>query len=262
MRELELDSRINVVVKGVPASSGLADALAAGKTFLLNQAEGDAGVRKSFDLALGVDGGLLVTDEGTDKPFVISAQALFERASQLAKRLGLHATLRAEPPALCDTFSFVTALAFECAGTERDFERPEVILRTENDRLDETVRETVRVVLCSGSRRRMRAIALLYPRAKLFNAWGDARTAGPCLVSRPNDPRHAVFGTRGRPLPGLEAMIIDPKTGRDLGLYEPGELWLRGRYLRASPNAGGYLRTGLRAWLDYEGRIALAEGVG
>lgn len=37
-----------------------------------------------------------------------------------------------------------------------------------------------------------------------------------------------VKGTNGPPAPCLECKLVDPKTGREVGVGEEGEVWIRG----------------------------------
>lgn len=62
-------------------------------------------------------------------------------------------------------------------------------------------------------------------------------------------------------------MIVDPRTGMDMLLYETGEVWLRGKGLMAGYASGSdafeparFLATGLFGHLDSEGRLVLSGG--
>ena len=84
------------------------------------------------------------------------------------------------------------------------------------------------------------------------------------LCSDPRDPPASVAATVGRPLPGMEVMIVDPRTGMDMLLYQTGEIWLRGPGSMAGYANGiapfeprRYLRTGRLGYLDSEGRLVL-----
>jgi acyl-[acyl-carrier-protein]-phospholipid O-acyltransferase / long-chain-fatty-acid--[acyl-carrier-protein] ligase len=77
----------------------------------------------------------------------------------------------------------------------------------------------------------------------------------------------AKEGTVGRPLPGVKAKIVDPETGRELGMNEPGMLWVSGPnvmrgYLgqpekTAAVVRDGWYKTGDIALLDDEGFLQI-----
>jgi len=71
-------------------------------------------------------------------------------------------------------------------------------------------------------------------------------------------------GSIGVPIPNTEIRVVDPQTGKDLGVGQSGELWIRGPqvmkgYLnneeatRASIDEGGWLRTGDIGHVDEDG---------
>ena len=127
-----------------------------------------------------------------------------------------------------------------------------------------------RVVLACGDGRAIRALGRIYPAAKILNGWARAELGGIALCSDPRDPAHTAHTTFGRPLPGIEVMIVDPQTGMDRLLYEIGEVWIRGkttmlRYDRAPKvSAQAFDRTGFfhteeMGFLDSEGRVILTR---
>jgi acyl-[acyl-carrier-protein]-phospholipid O-acyltransferase / long-chain-fatty-acid--[acyl-carrier-protein] ligase len=77
----------------------------------------------------------------------------------------------------------------------------------------------------------------------------------------------AKEGTVGRPLPGVKVKIVDPETGRELGVNEPGMLWVSGPnvmrgYLgqpekTAAVVRDGWYKTGDIALLDDEGFLQI-----
>src|SRR5579872_11420 len=88
----------------------------------------------------------------------------------------------------------------------------------------------------------------------LVNGLGMSE-AGSVAHTDPSDPPEIHATTCGRPMPWLETRLVDPATGADVPLGEPGELWLRGPgvmkgYFRdpeataAALTADGWLRTG------------------
>lgn len=64
------------------------------------------------------------------------------------------------------------------------------------------------------------------------NMLGMTETGSVCLASEDEtDQPESRRGSFGRPVPGLEARIVDPDTGQECGTGELGELWLRGQAL-------------------------------
>lgn len=132
-------------------------------------------------------------------------------------------------------------------------------------------RGALRAVVWPGAAAEVRALRVRLRGVAILNALSAPGTLGAIVTSDPRDPARTVPRTRGRPLPGAEAMIVDPTTGKDLALYERGEVWLRGAgvmagFLDRAGGAGlrlepdGFLRTGLIGHLDSEGRIVLTQG--
>lgn len=107
------------------------------------------------------------------------------------------------------------------------------------------------------------------PQTRLIHGYAPELAAGLPVCTDPRDPPATGETTCGRPLPGVEVMIVDPVTGRDMLLYEIGEIWLRGvpvfsGFLHSPAAAAGvlqpdgFLRTGDLGYLDREGRIVRA----
>ncbi len=69
---------------------------------------------------------------------------------------------------------------------------------------------------------------------QLLDSYMTTETTGPVAVSWPDGGR--VDAACGMPIPGVSVRIIDPRTGKDAGVGQEGELWVSG------PNvtAGGY----------------------
>ena len=104
-----------------------------------------------------------------------------------------------------------------------------------------------------------------HPEVTLVNGLALPEGGGLPICSDPRDPARTVSTTLGRPLGGMEVMIVDPRTGMDMLLYETGEVWLRGRGLMAGYASGSnafeaarFLPTGLFGYLDSEGRLVLS----
>jgi len=106
-----------------------------------------------------------------------------------------------------------------------------------------------------------------HPDLTLVNGLALPEGGGLPICSDPRDPARTVSTTLGRPLGGMEVMIVDPRTGMDMLLYETGEVWLRGKGLMAGYASGSdafeparFLATGLFGHLDSEGRLVLSGG--
>ena len=65
----------------------------------------------------------------------------------------------------------------------------------------------------------------------LLQPYGMTELEGFATSTHPDDPLEIVFGTVGRPLPGIEMRLTDPATGAPVPRGQPGELWTRGRGL-------------------------------
>ena len=85
--------------------------------------------------------------------------------------------------------------------------------------------------------------------------------------STDNTKRMVKEGTVGRPLPGVEAKIVNPETDQPLGVNEPGMLWVKGPnvmagYLgqperTAEVMRDGWYKTGDIALIDEDGFIRI-----
>jgi len=126
------------------------------------------------------------------------------------------------------------------------------------------------MVLLSGDARLVRGWQRALPHSRIFNSYQRAELAGIAICSDPRDPPHTAHATAGRPLRGVEVMIVDPRTSMDMLLYEIGEIWIRGaplmlRYhddLRASRKVldrSGFFKTGDMGYLDSEGRVIVCR---
>lgn len=126
------------------------------------------------------------------------------------------------------------------------------------------------MIVATGDGPAIRSLSRLFPAARVYNAYARAELAGIALASDPRDPAHTAHTTVGRPLKGVEVMIVDPRTGMDMLLYEIGEIWIRGvpvmqRYFHAPQatrrvlDASGFFRTGDMGYLDSEGRVIVCR---
>ena len=122
----------------------------------------------------------------------------------------------------------------------------------------------LRLVHLRAAREDLAALQKARPGLTVVNGLALPEAGGLPLCSDPRDPAASVAATVGRPLPGMEVMIVDPRTGMDMLLYQTGEIWLRGPGIMAGYANGiapfeprRYLRTGLLGYLDSEGRLVL-----
>jgi acyl-CoA synthetase (AMP-forming)/AMP-acid ligase II len=97
------------------------------------------------------------------------------------------------------------------------------------------------------------------PHVAFTNVFGQTETLGSICTLGPEDHRQPDrLASVGRPLPGVEAKVVDPDTGRELGPGETGELWVRTEAAVAPPGAGepgGWLRTGDLVSRDADGYL-------
>jgi acyl-CoA synthetase (AMP-forming)/AMP-acid ligase II len=113
-----------------------------------------------------------------------------------------------------------------------------------------------------------RAVAARVPGAAVRQGWGLTETS--IGVTLPDRRRRAVPGSVGRLMPNTELRVVDPRTGRDLGAGEPGELWARGPQVMAGYlgrpdataeilDADGWLHTGDLGHVDRDGNVFVVD---
>ncbi|MCY4452404.1 MAG: AMP-binding protein [Immundisolibacterales bacterium] len=101
--------------------------------------------------------------------------------------------------------------------------------------------------------------------SEICNVYGLTETYGNCTVTDAQDPMEVRAASVGRPLPGFELAIVDPKTRRSLPAGEVGEIKARGyvtcgyyrdedRNREAFDDEGWFL-TGDLGYLDDSGRL-------
>lgn len=118
----------------------------------------------------------------------------------------------------------------------------------------------------NATRDRLAEVAAAQPDTRMVNGLSLPETMGLALSSDPRDPVETITTTKGRPVGGVEMMIVDPRTGMDVLLYQTGEVWLRGTGVflgyAGKPGAGftdRFFRTGILGHLDSEGRLVLSR---
>ncbi|MCU4652100.1 hypothetical protein N8I71_04620 [Roseibacterium sp. SDUM158016] len=127
----------------------------------------------------------------------------------------------------------------------------------------------VRLVVTDGPEALGRALRQRRPDLCVLNAWAAPGFGGLATLGDPGDPPEISGSTHGRRLPGVEIMIVDPASGLDLQVDEPGQVWLR--HWSGAPGQGGpvpdrpdpvhrpdgFQPTGQFGHLDREGRLVL-----
>lgn len=129
-----------------------------------------------------------------------------------------------------------------------------------------TLSKSVRVVHIRELEDKIAELQARYPTVDFVNGLVLTEAGGLPVCSDPRDPQPTVTSTCGRPLPGMEVMIVDPNTGMDMLLYETGEIWLRGCGIMSGYSSGidrrdpsRFLPSGLFGHLDSEGRVVLQK---
>lgn len=89
---------------------------------------------------------------------------------------------------------------------------------------------SLRAVRCGGaplSKEVTQGFIEKYPTVDIFQGYAltESNGAGASMESVEESRR---FGAAGLLSSGVEAMIVDPDTGRIMGVNQTGELWLRG----------------------------------
>ena len=118
--------------------------------------------------------------------------------------------------------------------------------------------ETVRVGFFGGASMPPRDIETLIERIgydHLLQAYGMTETQGIAISTTVHDPRDLQLTTCGKPLPGFDLKLMDPKTGQEIEGEGEGEVWFKGRthltyfemlsaQLQQFYSSDGYYRTG------------------
>ncbi|MDA0977321.1 MAG: class I adenylate-forming enzyme family protein [Proteobacteria bacterium] len=104
-----------------------------------------------------------------------------------------------------------------------------------------------------------------FPQAVQTGAYGLTEAGGVIAFNHPDEPLEVRLRTCGKPMPGLQARIIDPETLEPLPFGEKGEILLKGYsvfdgYYKAPEKNSeafldGWFRTGDLALIDKDGYI-------
>ena len=102
--------------------------------------------------------------------------------------------------------------------------------------------------------------------AEICNVYGLTECYGNCALTDARDPVEVRLHTVGRPLPGTEIRIADPRTHRPLPQGEVGEIGIRGYLMpgyykdpeknAAAFDADGWFLTGDFGLIDADGRLS------
>lgn len=122
---------------------------------------------------------------------------------------------------------------------------------------------SMRTGLTIGPAEAILATAELVPR--ICSVYGLTETYGNCAVCDAEEPLELRTTSQGRLLPGFEAKVVDPESGRRLNPGEVGHLCVRGHVTsgyfrdealnRESFDAEGYLLTGDLCSVDADNRV-------
>lgn len=96
--------------------------------------------------------------------------------------------------------------------------------------------------------------------------YGQTESSPVITQTKTDDPIEKRTSTVGKPHPNVEVKIVDPVTGEEVKIGEPGELWTRGYHVmkgyynneeatREAIDEEGWLRTGDLAVMDEDGYI-------
>jgi fatty-acyl-CoA synthase len=107
----------------------------------------------------------------------------------------------------------------------------------------------------------------------VMTGYGLTETTTVLTRNRWDDPREARFETQGRPLPGIDLRVVDPRSGETCAPGVPGEIRVRGYcvmkgYYRkpqetaAVIDGDGWLRTGDVGVMREDGRLTFLHRLG
>lgn len=124
---------------------------------------------------------------------------------------------------------------------------------------------TLRLVSVSAVAETVREVAARFPGTVVISQYGSTEVGGAPVCAGADDPEQARLGTVGRPLEGVELVVLDPDTGAELGTGAVGEIriggwslmrgYLRAEQTRAALDEHGRLRTGDLGFVDDDGFV-------
>jgi acyl-CoA synthetase (AMP-forming)/AMP-acid ligase II len=136
----------------------------------------------------------------------------------------------------------------------------------DDPRFPSTDVKTARAMLNVGPPETLRKMQAAIPGAVQVSLYGSTEGGGAITFGSLDDDLDTRVATCGLPLPGIEVRIVDPDTGEDVPVGEPGEIRVRGFGLfggyandvaktDAAFDADGWYLTGDRGALDGDGRL-------
>ncbi|XP_056845090.1 OPC-6:CoA ligase isoform X3 [Raphanus sativus] len=131
---------------------------------------------------------------------------------------------------------------------------------------------SLKTVRCGGaplSKEATEGFLEKYPTVHIFQAYALTESnGGGAFIDTVEDSRR--FGTSGPLTCDVEARIVDPDTGRFLGINQTGELWLKGPTIakgyfkneeatNETINSEGWLKTGDLCFIDEDGFVFVVD---
>nr|VDC97993.1 unnamed protein product [Brassica rapa] len=131
---------------------------------------------------------------------------------------------------------------------------------------------SLKTVRCGGaplSKEATEGFLEKYPTVNIFQAYALTESnGGGAFIDTVEDSRR--FGTSGPLTSDVEARIVDPDTGRFMGINQTGELWLKGPTIakgyfknqeatNETINAEGWLKTGDLCYIDEDGFVFVVD---
>ncbi|MBV0911045.1 AMP-binding protein [Anianabacter salinae] len=203
--------------------------------------------------------------DGTQRLARFPQSNMMRMGTALAERFGLSPTDRVWTDGSLDQPATWQILAAAFAAGAQILQEPEdatVAWMLNGGQVP--VGASLRLAYLNAPRRALADLQSERPGLTVVNGLPLPEAGGLPVCSDPRDPSATVPTTQGRPLRGVEVMIVDPRTGMDLLLYQTGEVWLRGPGMTvgftdgSTPfEPGRYLRSGVLGHLDSEGRLVL-----
>ncbi|WP_281283471.1 class I adenylate-forming enzyme family protein [Modestobacter excelsi] len=133
-------------------------------------------------------------------------------------------------------------------------------------REDPSLFADLRVMLSVANPSTMRELQDEMPESTVIGCYGSTETGGVCVVSELEDDVESRMVTQGRPLDGVELVVLDPATGEVLDQGAVGEIAVRGwstfdgywgdtAQTASVRTPEGFVRTGDLGVVDHDGRL-------